>query len=227
MSFGSIFANDLALLIANNTDIATIGDAGGIRGSVAAGSLFASLHTIWPGRAGDQTTQEIAYTGYARGTLARTSGALSVSGGIITTVANLDFPICTAGAATYRFYQLGTVLSAAGKKLCWGAAGSNLGAFTALATDVITIPGLTGVVVNDEIAFFVQPGDTLPTGMAEGTAYFVKTVSGNDITVSTTPGGATLDLTAAGKGVAFRLLPKVIGVNDTPRLLAGTSLQLF
>jgi hypothetical protein len=34
--------------------------------------------------------------------------------------------------------------------------------------------------------------------------YFVKTVSGNDITIALTSGGATIDLTTTGAGLVYK-----------------------
>jgi hypothetical protein len=218
MSKGNTFENDLLLLIFNNTNIANIGDATGLRGAVTPGSLFLSLHTADPGEGGDQTTNEVNYTGYARVAVARSGAGFVVTGNSVSPAANVDFGPCTANPSTYAYWAIGTSASGAGKILYKGVIGANLGGFTALATDVITIPGLTGVAVNDNIAFFSAPGDTLPTGITEGTVYFVKTVSGNDITISTTAGGATVDITAAGKGRAMKVTPKVMTVGDIPRI---------
>jgi hypothetical protein len=218
MSKGNIFENDLLLLIFNNVNIANIGDATGLRASTVAGQLFLSLHTADPGEAGDQSTNEVAYTGYARVGVARSGAGFTVTGNSVSPAANVDFGACTALPATYAFWGIGTSASGAGKLLYRGVIGANLGSFTALATDTITIPGLTGVAVNDNIAFFATPGDTLPAGVTEGTVYFVRTVSGNDITISTTSGGATVDITAAGKGRAMRVTPKVMTIGDIPRI---------
>lgn len=218
MSKGNTFENDLLLLIFNNTNIANVGDATGLRGSTVAGSLYLSLHTADPGEGGDQTTNEVAYTGYARVAVARSGAGFTVTGNSVSPAANVDFGACTAAPATYAYWAIGTAASGAGKILYKGVIGANLGGFTALATDTITIPGLTGVAVNDNIAFFSAPGDTLPTGITEGTVYFVKTVSGNDITISTTAGGATVDITAAGKGRAMKVTPKVMTIGDIPRI---------
>lgn len=218
MSKPNAFENALLLLIFNNTNIANIGDATGLRGSVGAGSLYLALHTADPGEAGDQTTNEVAYTGYARVAVARSGAGFVVTGNQVSPAANVDFGSCTAAPATYTHWSIGTLASGAGMILYKGVIGANLGSFTALATDVITIPGLTGVAVNDNIAFFAQPGDALPTGITEGTVYFVKTVSGNDITISTTSGGATVDITAAGKGRAMKVTPKVMTIGDIPRI---------
>lgn len=218
MSKGNTFENELLLLIFNNTNIANIGDATGLRGSTTPGSLYLSLHTADPGEGGDQTTNEVAYTGYARVAVARSGAGFTVTGNSVSPAANVDFGACTGAPATYMYWAIGTAASGAGKILYKGVIGTNLGGFTALASDTITIPGLTGVAVDDRIAFFAAPGDTLPAGITEGTAYFVKTVSGNDITVSTTQGGATLDITAAGKGRAMKVTPKVMTVGDIPRI---------
>ena len=74
MSKSNTFENDLLKLIFNNVDIADIGDAGGLQNSAAAGSLYVALHTADPGEAGNATTNETAYTNYARVAVGR-SGA--------------------------------------------------------------------------------------------------------------------------------------------------------
>lgn len=98
MSKSNTFENELLLLIFNNTDIANIGDAAGLQNSVAAGSLYLVGHTADPGEAGTATTSEIAYTGYARIAVARTSAGFTVSGNAVTLTANQDFPEMTGGA---------------------------------------------------------------------------------------------------------------------------------
>ena len=219
MSKGNTFENDLMLLIFNNTGAALIGDATGLRGSTVAGSLFLALHTTDPGEAGDQTTAEVTYTGYARQAVARSAGGFTVTANVVNPTANVDFPQCTANPGTYAYWSIGVAVSGASKILYRGQFGSNLGSFTAIAaTDIITIPGLSGVAVNDTIAFFAPPGDTLPTGITEGVLYFVKTVAANDITISATSGGATLDITAAGKGRAVRMTPQTVAVSSIPRI---------
>lgn len=55
-------ANAFLLLFFNNTDWAVVGDAAGLQNSVAAGSLYLSLHTATPAEGGNQSTNEIAYT---------------------------------------------------------------------------------------------------------------------------------------------------------------------
>jgi hypothetical protein len=121
MSKSNACENSLLLLIFNNTNFALIGDATGLRGSTTAGSLYVSLHTADPGEAGDQTTNETAYTGYARVGLARSGAGWTVTGNSVSPAANIDFGECTAspGAALTHF-GVGTASSGAGVLLYSG-----------------------------------------------------------------------------------------------------------
>lgn len=121
MSKSNACENSLLLLIFNNTDFANIGDAGGLQNSATAGSLYLSLHTSDPGEAGDQTTNEIAYTGYARVAVARSGAGFTVAGNAVTLAANADFPEMTGGAGgTVTHFGVGTASSGAGVLLYSG-----------------------------------------------------------------------------------------------------------
>ena len=128
MSKGNTFENDLLLLLFNNTNIANIGDATGVRGSSTVGSLHMALHSSDPGEAGVQTSNEVAYTSYARKALARATGAggFSVSGNAVATVSDSDFPACTGGTATATHWSIGTSSSGAGKILYKGALSASI-----------------------------------------------------------------------------------------------------
>ena len=89
MSKSNSFETNMLLLYFNNTNHANVGDATGVRGSTAAGSLYVGLHTSDPGEAGTQATNEIAYTGYARQALTRTAGNFSVASGVMTLAVNV------------------------------------------------------------------------------------------------------------------------------------------
>lgn len=121
MSKSNAFENALALLVFNNTNAANIGDATGLRGSTTAGSLYFSLHTSDPGEAGDQTTNEIGYTLYARVAVARSGAGFTVTGGAIATAANTDFPTGSGGSGTATHFGIGTASSGAGVLLYKGA----------------------------------------------------------------------------------------------------------
>lgn len=121
MSKSDAFESALLALIFQNTNIANVGDATGLRGAAAAGQLFVALHTADPGEAGTQTTSEVAYTGYARVGLARSSGGFTITGNSVSPATNVDFPACTAGSATATHFSIGVAASGAGMVLYKGA----------------------------------------------------------------------------------------------------------
>lgn len=220
MSKGNTFENDLLKLIFNATAIANLAD------NAAASpltSLYFSLHNADVGEAGSQTTNETAYTSYARVAVARNSGGFTVTNNSVSPAANVDFPEATDGTDTLTHWALGTGSSGAGKVLYKGPLGSKQGLFTATAADVITIPGHT-FSVNDRCAFYDIDDQAVPTGMTAGVAYYVKTVSGNDITISTTQGGSTLDITAVGAGIAFKVTPISVATGTIPRIKTTTTI---
>lgn len=118
--------NSLLLLLFNNTNVANVGDATGLRGSSTAGSLYASLHTADPGEAGDQTTSEIGYTSYARVAVARTSGGWTVTNNSVSPVASIDFPTGSGGSGTATHFGIGTASSGTGVLLYSGTVTPNI-----------------------------------------------------------------------------------------------------
>ena len=146
MSKSNTFENDLMLLIFNNTNIADIGDAVGLRGSTTAGSLWFSLHTADPGEAGTAVTNETAYTGYARVAAARSGVGFVVTGNSVSPGANVDFGECTAapGAAITHFGVVNTA-SGAGKLLYSGTVTPNI----TMAVGVIPRLKTTSTITED------------------------------------------------------------------------------
>lgn len=128
MSASNTFETNILLLIFNNTNITNIGDATGLRGSTAAGSLYVALHTADPGEGGTQATSEATYTGYARVAVARTSGGWTVSGTAPTQVANaalVTFGNCTAGSNVLTHFSVGHTSSGATDILISGPLGAS------------------------------------------------------------------------------------------------------
>jgi len=121
MSMSNAAEAALLDLLFLNTDWANVGDAGGLQNSAAAGSFYIALHTADPGEAGDQTTSEVAYTGYGRVAVARTAGGWSRSVSTISNVATVQFGECTAGSATATHFSIGTSSSGAGQIILSGA----------------------------------------------------------------------------------------------------------
>jgi hypothetical protein len=127
MSKSDTTENNLLLLIFNNTNMANVGDATGLRGSTVAGSLYYALHTADPGEAGSAVTSETAYTGYARVGAARSAAGFVVTGNSVSPFANLDFGECMAAAGgAITHFSIVTSASGAGTILYSGTMTPNI-----------------------------------------------------------------------------------------------------
>jgi hypothetical protein len=126
MSKSNSWENSLLLLLFNNTNVANVGDATGLRGSTTAGSLYVSLHTADPGEAGDQTTSETSYTSYARVAVARSGAGWTVTANSVSPVAAVTFPAGTGGSGTVTHFGIGTASTLAGVLLYSGTVTPNI-----------------------------------------------------------------------------------------------------
>lgn len=127
MPKSATFENELLLHVFNNTTIALVGDATGLRGSTTAGSLYVSLHTADPGEDGNQTTNETDYTGYARVAVPRSPAGFTVTGSSVSPAANVTFNECTASpGGPITHFSVGTSVSGAGKLLYSGTVSPNI-----------------------------------------------------------------------------------------------------
>lgn len=116
--------NSLLLLIFNATlwaNIAINATASPIT------NIFVALHnTTDPAETGDQTTNEIAYTSYARVGVVRTSSGWTVTANSVSPVANIDFPAGTGGSGTVAYFSVGTATSGAGVRIYNGTVTPNI-----------------------------------------------------------------------------------------------------
>lgn len=146
MSKSNTCENSLLLLLFNNTNFGSIGDVTGLRSSSTAGSFYVSLHTSDPGEAGSQTTNETAYTSYARVAVARSGSGWTVTGNSVSPAANIDFAECTGspGAAITHF-GIGTDSSGAGTLLYSGTITPNI----TMASGVIPRIKSTSTITED------------------------------------------------------------------------------
>lgn len=124
---GDVFELDVLKLVFNATAISLIADN---TATTPLTNLFVALHTADPLEAGDQTSSEATYTGYARVSVARTSGGwtCATTTGVSTAVnaAAINFGLCTASSSTVTHVTIGTVTSGASKILYGGALTASL-----------------------------------------------------------------------------------------------------
>lgn len=81
---------------------------------------------------------------------------------------------------------------------------------TTLTNDQFFSPG-NGLANGDRVMLFNAFGTALPTGVSEGTVYFVVNVATDTFKVSATLGGAAVDLTGVGGGEGYfeKVIPEV------------------
>lgn len=142
MSKSNTFENDWLLLIFNGTTIANLANNASTSPLT---SLYLALHSADPGEAGNQSTNEVAYGGYARKAVTRDNTGFTVSGNAVTLAADQDFPACASGTATATHFSIGTASSGTGKILYSGAITPTLSISTG------TTPGLgTGTTITED-----------------------------------------------------------------------------
>ena len=104
MSIGNTFENDLLKLIFNATSIANVA----INATAAPiTDIDVALHTATPDETGTMSTNEIAYTSYARVSVARTGAGWVVTNNSVSPAANIDFPAGTGGSGTATHFSVG------------------------------------------------------------------------------------------------------------------------
>lgn len=131
MPASNSFQTAILKLLLTNTAIANVGDSTGLPGSGSSGSLYIALHTADP-NAGNQSTSETNYTGYARVAVARSASGWSVAGNAYSNVSAVTFGKATAGSSTVTHFSIGTSGSGTGQILLSGA----LSAARSITTDV-------------------------------------------------------------------------------------------
>lgn len=122
MSKANTTENDVIALIFNKTLPSYLGTLSGTGNT----DLYVAFHTADPGEAGNQSTSEATYTGYARVAVVRTAGGWTVSGNQASNTALIQFPQCTGGTNTLTHVSIGTLASGAGQIIYSGALNSSL-----------------------------------------------------------------------------------------------------
>ncbi len=118
MAKGLTFSTDILRTIFWNYPITGICDAA----TAPYAQLYVSLHTGDPTANGDQSINEISYTGYARVPMNRDTSTWAISNGVISPRAPIIFPQMTGGTGGLAaFWVVGTSHTAAGKILYIGS----------------------------------------------------------------------------------------------------------
>ena len=218
-SFSNGSQSSILALIFNATTWSNIANNASVS---PATQLYVSLHNADPGEAGNQTTNETAYTNYARVSVVRTSSGWTVSGSApaqVTNVAAVNFPQCGVTGDTITHWGVGLAVSGAGTLLASGVVGSGPAlefTCTAASPGVLTVPN-SGLAVNNRVSVYPTPTGSLPSGLTEGTVYFIGTAAGINVTLSTTSAnGSPVNTSSVGSGVIITQAPLVVSNNIIP-----------
>lgn len=139
MSKSAVMENESLKLIFNNIAAAGIGDSLGLQPSATAGVFWVSLHVGDPGNAGNQSTSEASYTGYARVSVARTTAGFTVVNSSVNLTNDTNFPKCTANPGNaITHFAIGDAQTGTGKLRYSGTLTPNI------PMAVGTIPQITG-----------------------------------------------------------------------------------
>ena len=136
------WAADVIKLVLNATPIANIADNAA---SSPLTNLYVSLHTSDPGVGGSQTTNEAAYTSYARTPIARSNGspAWTITGESASPSATIVFAAATGGTETETWFGIGTLISGAGVLLYRGTITPNISVSNGVTPQLTTATAVT------------------------------------------------------------------------------------
>lgn len=170
---------------------------------------FASLHSAYPGTTG---ASEISGGAPAYARKAITINAASGGSRALNAAVTFDVP-----ASTVRwlgFWNAGVFIACAPNG---GATPKNFMAIPSTDTVYSTTHGWSD---TQKIVFFGTP----PTGLTEGTTYFVRDSATDTFKVAATAGGVAIDLTAASSFgcVVCAITETVYAAQDTHQLTSAT-----
>lgn len=134
------YETSLLQLIFNATTIANVAENASVSPVT---SLYVSLHTSSPGTGGNQTTNEAAYTGYARVGVARTSGGWTITSGSVSPNNPILFPTATAGSETETYFGVGTASSGTGSLLYFGPISPTITVTAGITPELTTSTAIT------------------------------------------------------------------------------------
>lgn len=184
--------------------------------------LYISLHNADPGEAGTQSTNETAYTNYVRVAVTRSTGGFLLTGSSPAIISNLNavnFAQCGVTGDTITHFGIGLAPSGSGTLTASGPVGAGPAlefTNTSASPGLFTVPG-SGFLVNDRVSLYPTATGTLPSGVTEGVVYFIGTVSGLNVSLSTTAAnGSPVNTSSTGAGVIIKQSPLVVSQNITP-----------
>lgn len=188
----------------------------------APATVYVALYTAAPSDAGSGT--EVTGGSYARVSVTNnTTNWPAASSGSKSNGTAISFPTASAGWGTVEAAALMDA-STSGNQLAWAEllTGTAYVATAKASTDTFTAVG-HALVNTDTVRVTAIPGSTsgLPTGISERTTYYVVSAATDTFSLSTSSGGAAVNLTANGDCVVQKTNFKVVSSGDSPSFAIG------
>lgn len=142
----SEYAQSLLSLIFQGAPYTTSAPVQSLATSAAGGvnALFVSLHTSSAGLpTGNQSTNEAAYTSYARVSVGRGPLGWTVTANSVSPVATISFPQASGGSETETYFGVGTSGAGTGHLLYWGSISPTIAVSNGVQPQLTTSTAIT------------------------------------------------------------------------------------
>jgi hypothetical protein len=184
----------------------------------ALGGFIGLITAITDWRAG--TVTEASYTGYGtRPAWTKTAAAnTSPTGGRqVTNNATVTFPENTGANQDVIAFGVWSA-STAGTLHAVGLLDTDAPIFGTSATSDTITAYAHGLEADQRVFVLAAPGAVISTGLSENTAYYVRGtgLTADTFTLSTTQGGAAVDLTANGASLFIPYKARTVATGATP-----------
>ena len=170
---------------------------------------YMSLHTAYSATGANEVTGG----SYARQATARGASA----SGEATLTATESFSVPATTVAWVGWWSADTAGTFYGMAPNYSGANTPKIFFGESSDDVITSPA-HGFSDTNQIVFV---GASLPSGITQGTTYFVRDATTDTFKIAATSGGSAIDLTVDGRGMVARILPEVYAAPGTHQVTAA------
>jgi hypothetical protein len=185
--------------------------------SISTGAKFGSLHTAYSSTGTNEVTGgSPAYARKAATWAAASAGSKATSASVV-----FDVPASTT-IGWVGFWDASTAGNFLGMTPNGGGTPQ---AFVSNSADVTsdTLDCVAhGYSNGNTVVVWAVPGDPLPTGLAEGTVYFVVGSTTDTVQLSTTSGGSAINITAIGCGFLQRIVLEAFGAQGTHTVSSAT-----
>jgi len=206
-------------------DIAKNAALDGLDESITAGVKFAGIFTAAdPGTGATFTGTEATGGSPAYARLAATFSAAASGQKVNTSTFTFDVPAGTYGFVGLFNTSTGNV---SGNYLGYAPINGTVKGFgevdaTGVTNDTIT-SSAHGLTTDDRVQVFNVFAESIPTGLTEGTLYFVLAsgLTADVFKVATTSGGAAINITAQGELFFQKVIPEVFASQGQITIAAG------